>query len=118
MDMTEQERLDFLVKHLGNGNAAEFARKIGVQPSAVSRIRVGREPLTQKYIEAIMTAFPQVERKWLESGDGYPGDISVELVKQSYELKLEKADALINTLIHEIERQGRIIESLIQNKTS
>lgn len=114
--MTEKERLDFLIKHLGNGNAAEFARKVGIDPAAVSRIRNGTINLSPKYLEDILSAFPQVERQWLETGYGYPGDLSVGLVRQRYAELLLKSDKIIDTLTKEIERQWDVIESLLPSK--
>lgn len=114
--MTETERIDFLIRHLEGGNAKAFSQRLGIDPSAVSRMRNKLMSLSEKYINIILDAYPQVSRGWLETGDGYPGDLSVELVKTRYEQKIERADRIIDSLTKEIERQGKIIDLLIAEK--
>lgn len=100
--MTEAERLNLLINVLEGNNAAEFARRIGVQESAMSRMRSGQYGI-QKKVNAILKAYPAVNRDWLETGEGYPGDISIDIVKSYYEAKLSRAEAIIDILIKRIE---------------
>ena len=100
--MTEPERLNFLIKVLEGNNAAEFARRIGVTESAMSRMRSGQYGIKKK-INSIILAYPAVNRDWLETGEGYPGDISIDIVKSYYEAKLARAEAIIDILIKRLE---------------
>ena len=99
--MTEPERLELLIRVLEGNNAAEFARKIGVQESAVCRMKSGRYGIKKK-INSIINAYPAVSRDWLETGEGYPGDISVDFVKSYYEKKLRRQEKIIDHLISRI----------------
>lgn len=105
--MTEAERIDFLIQVLESGNGAAFAKKIGTSPMQVSRMRNGRCSL-RLHITGIITAYPNISRQWLATGEGYPGDISIDLAKASYEEKLERANKTIDHLmrrIDELEKQ-------------
>ena len=97
--MTEKERIDFLIKHLAHGNGKVFAEKIGVSPASVSRMRTETNGISHM-IPLILDRFPQVRREWLESGEGYPGDITIELVKEKYERKVQRLEAIIDKLIY------------------
>lgn len=108
--MTEPERLELLIRVLEGSNAAEFARKIGVQESAISRMRSGKYGIRKK-INSIINAYPAVNREWLESGEGYPGDISIDLVKSHYEKKLKRQEQIIDHLISHIKNLENSIET-------
>lgn len=66
-----KDRIDYLIKALAGNNAAEFSRKIGVDPSVVSRARNGVSG-TGKLVWKICHAYPDVNREWLETGEGDP----------------------------------------------
>ena len=51
-----------------------------------------------------------MNREWLETGVGYPGDLTVELVRDRLMKVVEDRDRVIKTLAKEIELQQRIIE--------
>jgi phage repressor protein C with HTH and peptisase S24 domain len=100
--MTEIERINFLIKTISNGKAADFARAINLRPSTLSRIRSGE--LSPRYkFEEILKAYPEVNRMWLETGEGYPGDLTTQLVKEHYEAKLRRADMVIDHLMRKID---------------
>ena len=108
--MTEAERIDFLIAILEGGKAIAFANKIGVSKAQVSKMRRGI--CTMKHqINSIIAAYPAVNRAWLESGEGHPGDLSVDLVKAHYESRLRRADTIIDHLtrrIDELEKRLKI----------
>ncbi|MBR0083106.1 MAG: hypothetical protein IJP93_03385 [Bacteroidales bacterium] len=109
MPMTEPERLDFLIKTLESGVAARFAEKTGMPLPKVSRIRSGELRLNKQF-DAIIRAYPLVNREWLETGVGYPGDLTVDLVKERLTKVVEDRDRVIRALTKELELQQRIIE--------
>ena len=99
--MTEIERINFLIKTISNGKAADFARAINLRPSTLSRIRSGE--LSPRYkFEEILKAYPEVNRMWLETGDGYPGDLTIDLVKAHYERKLKRNEQVIDQLLKKL----------------
>lgn len=110
--MTEVEKLDLLVDTLEGGNQKRFADRIGVHPTVLSKARAGILTLRTRY-NAITAAYPQVNRMWLETGEGYPGDLSIDLVRQNYLGIIKEKDAIIATLTKELEVQQRIIEKLV-----
>ncbi len=109
--MNDSEIIDFLIKNLEGNNAANFSRKTGISTSIVSRIRSGELRLKMK-INQILEAYPNVSRNFLETGMGYPGDISVEIVINKYKDLLAEKDEQIATLYREMALQQRVIEKL------
>lgn len=113
MSMTERERLDYLVEHLEGGKSAAFAEKIGVRRDVISRIRAGSLRLSRRY-DAILKAYPEVDRNWLLTGEGYPGDLSARSARDHYMKIIEEKDRTINALARELELQQKIIDKLIK----
>lgn len=114
--MTETERLDYLVEHLEGGKSAAFAEKIGVRRDVISRIRAGSLRLSRRY-DAILKAYPEVDRNWLLTGEGYPGDLSARSARDHYMKIIEEKDRTINALARELELQQRVIETLTEHGT-
>jgi transcriptional regulator with XRE-family HTH domain len=53
-------------------NAAQFARKIGSTPQAISNYMVGRNEPGRKMLAQIIEAFPRIDAAWLATGEGEP----------------------------------------------
>lgn len=99
--MTESERINFLIRAMENGNGAAFAKKIGVSTAMVSRIRNGEVGIRLR-VNDILREYPAVNREWLETGVGYPGDLTVDLVKAHYEDKIKRNENLIDYLMNRV----------------
>lgn len=99
--MTEAQRIDYLISVLENGVGSEFAKRIGVSHAAVSKMRNGIFGISKK-IDAIIKAYPSVNREWLETGEGYPGDLTIDLVKAHYERKLKRNEQIIDQLLEQL----------------
>lgn len=112
--MTEAERIEYLIKTLESGNAAEFGRKIGVAKPVVTRLRKGTTGIRLR-VNDIIKAYPAVSREWLETGVGYPGDLTVDLVKAYYENKLKRAEAVIDNLLKQIDELKRLQNACKEN---
>lgn len=95
--MTEAERIDLLIKHLEGGNASEFCRNIGKHKTFASDVKAGRRTIRLSVAD-IIKAYPQVNREWLETGEGYPGDLSIELARAHYEAKIARYEMVIDHL--------------------
>lgn len=100
--MTEAERIEYLIGVLENGNGAEFARRIGISIAAISNMRSGKYGISKK-TDAILRTYPAVNRSWLESGEGYPGDLTPDLVKAHYEEKIKRQESIIDHLMKRID---------------
>lgn len=100
--MTEAERIEFIIQVLESGNASAFGSKIGVSPATASKMRKGQIGFRLNK-EAILSAYPQIRREWLETGEGYPGDLTVDLVRSYYEEKITKAERVIDHLMRRID---------------
>jgi hypothetical protein len=100
--MTEPERIEYLITALESGNQSEFARRIGCSLANLWKMRNGQVGIRLQ-VAKICRAYPQVNRGWLESGQGYPGDLSVDLVKAHYEAKIKRNEVIIDKLIARIE---------------
>lgn len=102
MPITESERIEFIIQTLESGNGAAFGKKIGVSPATVSKMRKGQVGFRLNK-EGILAAYPNIRREWLETGEGYPGDLTVDLVRSHYEEKIAKADKVIDHLMRRID---------------
>lgn len=96
--MTESDRIEFLIKALEGGNGASFAKRIGVDPPTVSKMKKGRIGI-RLHTDKILNSYPAVNRDRLESGEGYPGDLTVDLVKAHYQARINKNEMIIDHLI-------------------
>lgn len=113
--MTDSEILDFLIKTLEGNNARKFAEKTGITPPILSRIRKGELRLSKRY-DAIMAAYPMLNREFLTTGEGYPGDLSIELVRERMQTLLAEKDRVINTLTRELELNQKVITRLTSTR--
>jgi hypothetical protein len=43
-----------------------------------------------------------VNREWLETGEGYPGDLTIDLVKAHLEAKIRRHEMVIDQLITQL----------------
>ena len=109
--MTEGERLEFLITHLTAGNLTEFSRRTGIIKSTLSRIKSGQLRLRGK-VDAIITAYPMVERQWLETGEGYCGDLSVEVVNNKLKQIVAEKDTIIKALTEQLMLNQAVLRKL------
>ena len=100
--MTEAERIEFIIKVLESGNASAFGNKIGVGAATASKMRQGTVGFRLR-VDEILKAYPQIRREWLETGEGYPGDLTVGLVRSHYEAKITRQERTIDHLMKRIE---------------
>lgn len=100
--MTESERIEFIIQVLESGNASAFGKKIGISPANAGKMRKGQIGFRLNK-EAILSAYPQIKREWLETGEGYPGDLTVDLVRSHYEAKIARQERTIDHLMRRIE---------------
>ena len=111
--MTESERLDYLIKTLEGNNARAFADKIGVNTTILCRIRGGQLRLASKYTK-ILEAYPMINRSWLETGEGYPGDLNTTQSREYYLHIIAEKDATIQALTDELKLQQKVIDKLLK----
>ena len=105
--MTEAERIEFIIRVLESGNASAFGKKIGVGSATASKMRLGKVGFRLR-VDEILKAYPQIRREWLETGQGYPGDLTVDLVRSYYEAKINRCEVIIDHLtrrINELEKK-------------
>lgn len=69
--MNAPERISFLVETLEGGNAKRFSEKTGISPQSVSCLRHGKYQIG-RFIQRIAAAYPDVNVKWLKTGEGEP----------------------------------------------
>lgn len=100
--MTEAERIDYIIRHLEFGSSSDFARKIGLSRATIAKMRRGEIGIRLN-IGRILEEYPQINRTWLETGEGYPGDLSVDLVRERYEEKIRRNERIIDHLTRRIE---------------
>lgn len=72
-----KERIKLLIQSLGL-TQAEFAEKVGVQPSTLSNALRGRNDVSSTIIMKIHETYPEVSINWLMFGEG---DSNIESLK-------------------------------------
>jgi transcriptional regulator with XRE-family HTH domain len=74
MQMTENQRVRYLRKELLKMTGTEFGKKIGVQNTAISKIELGENNLTDQARMLICSTFG-VREAWLRDGEGEPFNV-------------------------------------------
>lgn len=90
------------------GNISMFAAALNINRTSISSVIAGKYSLAP-YLDKIRKVFPGVSEKFLETGEGYPGDLSARQVRESLEAVIKEKDEKIASLMNEIEMQRRII---------
>lgn len=92
-----QDRI-FLLLKTKNFTGAEFAVKIGVQPSNISHIMSGRNKPSLDLVMKILKKFPEIRSEWLLNGQG---TMTKDYGSQN---------------IAEVEKEGKNLGKIIQQK--
>lgn len=103
--MTDAQRIDYLVAILEGGNAKAFADKAGMYQQTVTCLRKGKYKV-DKFVTRILAAYPDVDDKWLVTGEGEP----LRSVR-------EKGEALrkVEAMECEVSRLSGLIEELLSS---
>ena len=64
-----QDRIRQIMDHYGLSQQ-NFAAQLGVAPATISSIFTGRTNPTNKHVQAIHKAFPEIDTNWLMFGEG------------------------------------------------
>lgn len=103
----EKDRLIAVIHHLKENrrifNDADFATSIGKARSYISEVKSGKRPLTEQFVLQICSAFPELSKSWLLTGEGamlvdlYPSEVkktSSDVEKTTSEEKLKQIPIL------------------------
>lgn len=102
---------------VGCGGSVKLASLlIGTYSSSVSFILSGKYALAQ-YIGKIRKAFPLIDEKFLETGEGSPGYLSAVQTKEALDAVIREKDEQIARLTLEMETQRKVIEMLLPKST-
>lgn len=70
----EKDRLIAVIHYLKENrrifNDADFATSIGKARSYISEVKSGKRPLTEQFVLQICSAFPELSKSWLLTGEG------------------------------------------------
>lgn len=102
---------------VGCGGSVKLASLlIGTYSSSVSFILSGKYALAP-YIGKIRKAFPLIDEKFLETGEGSPGYLSAVQTKEALDAVIREKDEQIARLTLEMETQRKVIEMLLPKST-
>lgn len=85
---------------------------IGTYSSSVSSVLSGKYAL-DPYLGKIRKAFPLIDEKFLETGEGSPGYLSAVQTKDALDAVIREKDEQIARLAREMEIQRKVIEMLL-----
>ncbi len=94
------------------GNISMFAAALNINRTSISSVIAGKYSLAP-YLDKIRKVFPGVSEKFLETGEGYPGDLSARQVRENLEAVIKEKEAQIARLTLEMEMQRKVIEMLL-----
>ena len=102
------ERISQIRLHFCNGINREFSQKTGIDEATSAKICSGTRGVGVKMLEKIACAFPEVDARWLLTGNGnmvatnihINEDEHIEAVLQ-IKLKKDKKDKVLNLLFGE-----------------
>lgn len=94
------------------GNISMFAAALNINRTSISSVIAGKYSLAP-YLDKIRKVFPGVSEKFLDTGEGYPGDLSARQVRESLEAVIKEKEAQIARLTLEMETQRKVIEMLL-----
>lgn len=106
--MNTAERISFLVDTLEGGNARRFSEKTGIRTQSISCLRHGKYQMG-RFVQRITEAYPDVNVKWLQTGEGEPllsgPEKGLVLAKiESLEKEVRRLSKLVEKLAKMIER--------------
>ena len=116
-----KEKLE-IIRANENMNASELAKKLGVEASAISHIRSGRNKPSFDFVVKILAAFPHINPDWLLLDRGpYERDGMVTPIDSSMESKpfgdvtpspgVTLFDAVDNTPLSEPQNEVRNVDT-------
>lgn len=105
-DMTQGERLKFVIKKVAYDNQALFARTCGVPPASVTKLIKGEYILTEKYASKFVKAYPSINPAFLLGESDNPGTF----------MDRETLESEVAYLRDENKRLKLIIDKLIGNQ--
>lgn len=94
------------------GNISMFAAALNINRTSISSVIAGKYSLAP-YLDKIRKVFPGVSEKFLDTGEGYPGDLSARQVRENLEAVIKEKEAQIARLTLEMETQRKVIEMLL-----
>lgn len=85
MQLTVNERVNFLVNTLKEGNKSAFAKDIGVGGGVIQDIVGGRlNKPSFDVLNKIVNAYPQIDIPWLVTGEGQPFKTESGMVEKTH----------------------------------
>lgn len=112
--LTLAERVNYIIDCLASGNQRLFAEQCNINYTAFNRVAKGhKEEMPKKYLNAILERYPEIDRKWLTTGEGTPGVSSRSNIVVDLKKLVEEKDKLIEDLQKEMALQRKIIEKLL-----
>uniref|UniRef100_UPI00402681B1 hypothetical protein n=1 Tax=Candidatus Cryptobacteroides bacterium TaxID=3085639 RepID=UPI00402681B1 len=89
---------------------------IGTYSSSISFILSGKYAIAP-HLGKIRKAFPLIDEKFLETGEGNPGYLTAVQTKEALDAVIREKDEQIARLTLEMETQRKVIEMLLPKST-
>lgn len=102
---------------VGCGGSVKLASLlIGTYSSSISFILSGKYAIAP-HLGKIRKAFPLIDEKFLETGEGSPGYLTAVQTKEALDAVIREKDEQIARLTLEMETQRKVIEMLLPKST-
>ncbi len=102
---------------VGCGGSVKLASLlIGTYSSSISFIISGKYAIAP-HLGKIRKAFPLIDEKFLETGEGNPGYLTAVQTKEAFDAVIREKDEQIARLTLEMETQRKVIEMLLPKNT-
>lgn len=105
---------------------ADCARLIGIDKAELSKMMSGKRNVSQRCINGLLTAFPEINEEWLRTGEGEMLNNSATAKNHSVSIAGEEikenrinvnTDDTIARLIAEVAAQRRVTEKVLEQNS-
>lgn len=128
------QRVKFIVDELKKQRKvhsdADCARLIGIDKAELSKMMSGKRNISQRCINGLLKAFPEINEEWLRTGEGemlispsYSQDNSPTVLADDHSTAIAgnknvvNADQTIAMLVAEVAAQRRLTEKVLEQNS-
>lgn len=130
MNQRVKQIIDELKRQRKIHSDADCARLIGIDKAELSRMMSGKRNISQRLINGLLTAFPEINEQWLRTGEGemlknpaYFQNSSPSVLEDNHSDAIEgnknmvNADQTIAMLVAEVTAQRRLTEKVLEQNS-
>lgn len=109
---------------------ADFAKEVGIGAVQLSELITGKRPMSEYYVNKVLTRFPEIRKEWIMYGEGemfihpaYSVDSSPTVLADDHSTAIAgnknvvNADQTIAMLVAEVAAQRKVTEKVLEQNS-